>query len=102
MQQPLLSDFYATPSPFTEEPAAVQTQREGRQRARADRSRLHGLMREAYGQRDWTDAELAMHLGIQRSTVNARRAEMIDVIETGTRKNPATGVSNTTWGRRDA
>lgn len=48
-----------------------------------------------------TDAEAAMHLGVERSTINARRAELIRrrLVEAhGTRKNPATGISNTSWG----
>ena len=49
-----------------------------------------------------TDAEMAEWLGVQRSTINARRAELIamGLVEDmkRTRKNPVTGVSNTLWG----
>ena len=48
-----------------------------------------------------TDAEIAEMLRIQRSTVNARRAELIAMgkVESAkrTRKNPRTGVSNSLW-----
>lgn len=48
-----------------------------------------------------TDAEAAKHLGIERSTINARRAELIRrllVAKHGTKRNPETGITNTTWG----
>lgn len=48
-----------------------------------------------------TDAEASAHLELQRSTINARRAELIrrGLVEAkGSRKNPATDVTNTTWG----
>lgn len=48
-----------------------------------------------------TDQEAADALGIQRSTVNARRAELVKrglVQAVGTSKNMATGVNNTLWG----
>lgn len=48
-----------------------------------------------------TDAEAATHLGVERTTINARRAELIRrglVVATGTKKNAATGIRNTTWG----
>lgn len=48
-----------------------------------------------------TDAEAALVLGIERSTINARRAELVKrglVRAVGTKKNESTGVSNTTWG----
>ncbi len=49
-----------------------------------------------------TDSEMADLLQVQRSTVNARRAELIKqgVVNgqsCGTRKNQQTGVSNTLW-----
>lgn len=48
-----------------------------------------------------TDAEAAKHLGVERSTINARRAELKArglVSAHGTKKNETTGISNTTWG----
>lgn len=48
-----------------------------------------------------TDAEVAEALGIQRSSVNARRAALMKlrlVRSWGTKQNPATGITNTTYG----
>lgn len=48
-----------------------------------------------------SDAEAAKHLGVERSTINARRAELRRrglVCAQGTKKNDATGVTNTLWG----
>lgn len=50
-----------------------------------------------------TDAEVAEALGIQRSSVNARRAALAKlqlVRSWGTKKNAATGVNNVIWGLR--
>lgn len=47
-----------------------------------------------------TDAEAAFFLGVERTTINARRAELIarSLVESkGTRKS-VHGISNTTWG----
>lgn len=48
-----------------------------------------------------TDAEMAERIGIQRSTVIPRRRELMArglVVEVGHRKNPQSGVTNTTFG----
>lgn len=56
----------------------------------------HGDCRE-------TDQEAADRLGLQRCAVNARRSGLIrlglvDAQPKGTRKNPTTGITNSTWG----
>lgn len=50
-----------------------------------------------------TDAEAADALGIERTSVNARRAglirlRLVDAAPKGIRKNAATGISNSLWG----
>jgi len=48
-----------------------------------------------------TDSELAEVTGIPRSTINARRAELMRrglVTAIGSTRNPVTKVRNTTWG----
>lgn len=50
-----------------------------------------------------TDAEMAELLDVERTTVNARRSELIrlglvDLAPKGTRKNPKSGLKNATWG----
>ena len=50
-----------------------------------------------------TDQEAADRLGIERSSINARRAglirlSLVDASPKGIRKNTATGISNATWG----
>ena len=49
-----------------------------------------------------TDAEAAMRLGVGRSSINSTRANLVRlglVQAVGTKKNPETGVNNTTWGK---
>jgi hypothetical protein len=48
-----------------------------------------------------TDAEAAVRLQVERSTINARRAELrrrrlVDLVDTVT--NPETGIRNCRWG----
>ena len=50
-----------------------------------------------------TDQEAADALGIERTSVNARRAglirlRLVDASPKGIRKNASTGISNATWG----
>jgi hypothetical protein len=48
-----------------------------------------------------TDAEAAKRLGLERSTINARRVPLRDrgiVVAVDTVKNPVTQVRNTRWG----
>lgn len=93
-----VSLFDLTPRP---EPAPVACRRQGHQRGAQTASRLHREMVAAYAaDGPQTDAELAQRLGVERSTVNARRAELVKagrVVAVGTRKNATTGVNNTTW-----
>lgn len=47
-----------------------------------------------------TDAEAAEVLNVERSTINARRNELVQrglVEAIGTKENPQTGVQNVTW-----
>jgi predicted HTH transcriptional regulator len=48
-----------------------------------------------------TDAEAAYRLGVERTTINARRNELVaqgHVSARGTRKNDKTNINNTVWG----
>lgn len=48
-----------------------------------------------------TDAEAAYWLNVERTTINARRAELMRlglVKVDGVRKNPKSNISNATWG----
>jgi hypothetical protein len=48
-----------------------------------------------------TDAEAAKLMTVERSTINARRNALMRaklVVEVGTRKNPTSGILNTTYG----
>jgi Fic family protein len=58
----------------------------------------------AYQQRGpLTDSEASKVLGVERSTINARRSELVRrglVEAVGSAKNPETGVRNTRWGIR--
>ncbi len=71
---------------------------DGLERAKSDRTRIHRLMVQQYALGDWTDAEMAERLGIQRTTIIARRHELANVVAKGSRKNASSKVSNTTWG----
>jgi hypothetical protein len=50
-----------------------------------------------------TDAEMASYLKLERTTVNARRNELVEagrVIAAGKKKNPRSGMTNTVWRAR--
>lgn len=75
----------------------------GAEKASASAATLHGQMLRIYAQGPRTDAEMASELGVERSTVNARRSELMaagKVEAKGTRKNATSGVLNTLWGLR--
>ena len=88
--------------PQREPVGSAQTRRAGLQAASLTRDTIWRQMLKLYAQQPYTDAELAVCLGVERSTVNARRAELValgKVTDMGvTRKNANTGVVNTVWG----
>jgi DNA-binding XRE family transcriptional regulator len=82
--------------------SSVTTRRQGLDAAALTRDNLWKRMLQLYAQHGYTDAEMAICLGVERSTVNARRDELVTlekVRDTGeTRKNPRSGIANTVWG----
>ena len=98
-QQGVLPDLFVVP--VADLPAVPQQcQREGREQARDHKDRIWFRMKACYLMKPWTDADLADRLGIERSTVNARRNEHAEVVPMGKRKNRHSGVNNTLWGFR--
>jgi len=86
---------------------ARRTRKLGQIAAGLHRSTLWRKMLAIYAQGARTDAEMALALGIERTTVNARRAELVALgkVEDSkqTRKNPKSHVENTLWQlRKDA
>jgi hypothetical protein len=78
------------------------TRRKGLTEAQLHRDNLWSEMLDLYGVGAKTDAEMAKMLGVERTTVTARRDELIKagkVKATGvTRLNQKSGVPNMTWG----
>ena len=88
---------------FHVEPVTPQeTRQAGRQQAHWSQSSLWVQMLAIYAQGPRTDAEMALLLGVERTTVNARRDDLVragKVRSTGTtRRNPKSGVANILWG----
>lgn len=81
---------------------ARETRQAGHQKALGSRESLHGRMLAIYALGPRTDAEMAFALGVERSTVNARRAELVKLGKVQDRQqartNPQTGMKNSTWG----
>ncbi len=104
MSNPVLPGMFDPPIAPAQSPLARHCSSMGAADAahRADRQSLallalyrqHGAL---------TDAEAADLLGIQRSSINARRntliaLQLVDGQPKGTRKNATTGISNALWG----
>lgn len=78
--------------------ASIEGAQDASERAARQALQLLTAYRQ-YG--DLTDAEMEAKTGIQRSSVIPRRRELMKrglVVEVGHRKNPASGVTNTTFG----
>lgn len=79
-----------------------ETRRAGLQAASLHKANLWSRMLTLYAGGPMTDEEMRIALRVDRSTVNARRNELIalgKVRKTGTsRVNPKTGVPNHLWG----
>src|SRR6476660_5499923 len=107
MSENLHFDFAPAVRPVSDspmrKPQAKRTRKLGQLVANLDRATLYWRITQLYRRLGpLTDAEVAAELGIERTTVNARRNELIQlgkVSDTGrTRKNPKSGMENTLWG----
>lgn len=88
--------------PFSgDEPVSRHTSYQGAKHAAERAGRQALALLTAYREHGaLTDAEAAYWLNVERTTINARRAELIAkglVASKGTRKSQY-GISNTTWG----
>ena len=107
-----VSAGWREPSPAPIAPSADLTAKHcssmGALAVEPERANLWRRMLAMYRIAPRTDMEMAALLQVQRSTINARRAELIaqgkvDPQSCGTRKNPKTGISNSLWQlRKDA
>jgi hypothetical protein len=83
---------------------AAECRRDGHQRGKATASGLHVALMGAYvSMGPMTDAEMASYLKLERTTVNARRNELVEagrVVKCGTKINARTRVKNVLWGVR--
>lgn len=83
--------------------SAAETKRAGLAEAAVQRENLYRRMLAAYQEHGpLTDAEIAYWLNVERTTINARRNELIILGKVQdmkqARRNPATGVVNALWG----
>ncbi len=103
MNAPVLPGLFDVPVAPLVRPVqgASATRRLGQIAASINKATLWAAMLERYQQGPHTDAEMANALGIDRSSVNARRNELVaigQVEDSGqTRTNARSGVRNVLW-----